>query len=47
MQELRRAQSATVAKIDLAGDVVSDVDDDDTDCKWCALSQDFDNAHYP
>ena len=27
VQELRRTQSATVAKIDLAGDVVSDVDD--------------------
>ena len=24
---------------------LSDVDDDDTDCKWCALSQDFDKLH--
>ena len=26
---------------------LSDVDDDDTDCKWCALSKSCDKAHYP
>ena len=26
---------------------LSDVDDDDTDCKWCNLSKSCYNAHYP
>ena len=26
---------------------LSDVDDDDTDCKWCNLSKSCDKAHYP